>query len=280
MAISLNAGDYGRADLFNIAPEDITVNQSENGRLEPHSPEEIESLARSILENGQLQPVIVRRIDDRRVQLVAGYGRHRAVKYINEALQPSSPVKLQCKVMDGNAEEAFVRNLVENLQRADTTSVDDAHNQRRLREQYGWSETKIAEFYKKSVAYISQLRKTLSLSSEIQARVASGDMAVSAAIDLADVPEADRAAIVAEATASNGKVSTETIRKRVRDKALENGKDKHKGRSIKEVCAFLEDTSGPGEKESVAALCEMLVAFIRGRKTEKQMHNALEKYSV
>ena len=62
MAMKLNAGETGRQDLFSIFPENIVVNPGENGRKEPHSQEEIESLARSILEYTQLEPVVVRRI--------------------------------------------------------------------------------------------------------------------------------------------------------------------------------------------------------------------------
>ena len=49
MAMKLNAGETGRQDLFSIFPENIVVIPGENGRKEPHSQEEIESLANSIL---------------------------------------------------------------------------------------------------------------------------------------------------------------------------------------------------------------------------------------
>src|SRR5439155_16635218 len=121
-------------------------------------------------------------------------------RHINTALRPENPIKLQCKVVDCNPEEAFIRNIVENNERAETTPVDDAHNQRRLREEFGWSEQRIAEFYKRSVAYISQLRRTLQLPQPIQQAVARGDMAISAALDLVELPEPARQQAVAEAT--------------------------------------------------------------------------------
>lgn len=184
-------------------------------------------LANSILTYGQQQPVVVRRIEDKKVALVSGYGRFKAVKHINSVLRPDTPVKLQCKVVDCNPEEAFVRNIVENNECAVTTPVDDAHNQRRLREEFGWTEQRIADFYKCSVAYISQLRKTLQLSQPIQQAVANGNMAVSAALDLVELPEAARPQAVAEATdPTTGKVDSEAIRKKVRGKRIENGQAK------------------------------------------------------
>lgn len=180
--------------------------------------------------------------------------------------------------MDLNPEEAFVRNLVENIERAATTPIDDAHNQRRLREQYGWSEVKIADFYKRSVAYISQLRKTLVLPTEIQQGVAQGNIPLAAALDLVDLPALEQKEAVAEATnPETGKVVAETVRKRVRDKKIEAGGGK--GRSIKEVRTFFEELTGPGESEAIRGLSEKLLLFLSGKITDKQMTNALEKYT-
>jgi ParB family chromosome partitioning protein len=276
--MKLNAGDTGRQDLFSIYPQHIVVNPAENGRKEPHSQEEVEALARSILEYTQLEPVVVRRIEDNRVQLVAGYGRWAAVRYINTVLQPGSPIKLQCKVTDMNAEEAFVRNLVENIERAATTPIDDAFNQRRLREQYGWSEAKIAAFYKRSVAHISQLRKTLALPTEIQQGVAQGDIPLAAALDLADLPAQEQKVAVAEATdPDTGKLNTETVRKRVREKKIEAGGGK--GRSVKEVRTFFEGLAGSAESQSVRALAGKLALFLSGKITDEQMADAFQDFS-
>ncbi len=278
MAMQLNAGEIGRADLFSILPENIVVNEADNGRAVPHSPEEIEALATSILTYGQQQPVVVRRIEDKKVALVSGYGRYRAVGHINSILRPDLPVKLQCKVVDCNPEEAFIRNIVENNERAATTPVDDAHNQRRLREEFGWTDQRIADFYKRSVAYISQLRKTLVLPTEIQQGVAQGNIPLAAALDLAALPAQEQKEAVAEATnPETGKVVAETVRKRVRGKKIEAGGGK--GRSIKEVRTYFEELTGPGEAEGIRGLSEKLVLFLSGKITDKQMTNALEKYT-
>ncbi|HEY7331254.1 MAG TPA: ParB/RepB/Spo0J family partition protein [Gemmataceae bacterium] len=272
MAMQLNAGEIGRADLFSILPENIVVNEAENGRAVPHSQEEIEALANSILTYGQQQPVVVRRIEDKKVALVSGYGRYKAVSHINRVLRLENPVKLQCKVVDCNPEEAFVRNIVENNERAATTPVDDAHNQRRLREEFGWTEQRIADFYKRSVAYISQLRKTLQLSQPIQQAVAKGNMAVSAALDLVELTEAARQKAVAEATdQASGKVDSEVIRKKVRDKKIENGQAK--ARTMREVRTFFESQGEPGP---IRELAESILDFLAGKITDRQMRHALE----
>ena len=277
MSMKLNAGEVGRQDMFSVFPEHIIVNPSENGRKVPHSQEEIESLARSIVEHTQQQPVVVRRIEDHKIQLVAGYGRVAAIDYINRKLQPDHPIKVQCKVVDCSPEEAFVRNLVENIERADTTPIDDAHNQRRLREQYGWRESSIANFYQKSVAYIHQLRKTLSLPTEVQNGVAEGHIPIAAALDLTELPMAEIVETVEEATdPETGKVSAEKVRKKVRAKKIEKGEGK--GRSMKEVKTFFEELTGPAEPEGIQEFSKKLLDFIAGKITDKQMENVMRKY--
>lgn len=277
MSMKLNAGEVGRQDMFSVFPEHIIVIPSENGRKVPHSQEEIESLARSIVTYGQQQPVVVRRVNDHKIQLVAGYGRHRAVQFINEELQPDSPVKVQCKVVDCSPEEAFVRNLVENIERAVTTPIDDAHNQRLLREQFGWTESRIADFYQKSVAYISQLRKTLSLPTEVQNGVANGHIPINAALDLTELPVAEIVETVEEATdPETGKVSAEKVRKKVREKKIESGVG-GKGRSMKEVRTFFEELIGPAEPEGIKEFSKRVLDFIAGKITDKQMENTMRE---
>ncbi len=280
MAMKLNAGEVGRTDLFSILPSEIVVVPSENGRATPHSQEVIEAFAASILKNGQLQPVQVRRIDNNRVQLVMGYGRHAAVTYINTVLQPDNPIKLRCVVCDASSEEAFIKNLCENLERSDTTPVDDAHNQRRLREQYGWTDAAIATFYSSSVSHISRLRKVLSLASPIQASIAAGDTPLQAALDLAELPEAEHAATLTAATnPDTGKVSAEVVRKVVRTKRIADGTGAGKSRSLKEVRDFFTFLTGPAEAEPIRTLATSLLAYISGTITDEQMVIALDEAS-
>ncbi len=276
MAMKLDAGEVGRQDLFSIYPEHVIVQESHNGRATPQSDEEVEALAASILEHGQLQPVVVRRVEGAKVQLVAGYGRHRAVELINSR-QDTNKIKLKCTVLDLSEEEGFLRNLTENIDRSATTPIDDAHNQRKLREQYGWDEARIAAFYKKSVSYILSLRKTLRLAKPVQEKIAAGDMSVQAGLDLTELPEAERGPVLEEATQENGKVNGEVVRQAVRAKKIDEGGSK--GRSLKELRKFFaEMTAEEGERDSVRTLCGKLGEYIGGGITDRQMQNALEKW--
>src|SRR3984885_1578336 len=116
MSMKLNAGDVGRSDEFLIDPTEILVDDALNGRWQPHDAEAVENMVKSFEAEGQLQAVQVRRVHDNKVQLVLGYRRWNAAKLYNER-HPDQPMKLNCKVVIGNDEEAFRRNIVENRER-------------------------------------------------------------------------------------------------------------------------------------------------------------------
>lgn len=273
MAMKLNAGEVGRSDLYAFFPDHIVINHADNSRAVPHTTAEIEALAASILEYGQQQAAVVRRIDGNRVQLVAGYGRWQAVTLIN-SLQPDKPVKLKCAVTDLKAEEAFVRSIVENADRKDCSAVDHAYAQRRLREVFGWSEKRIAILYESSVSHVGQLRKVLQLSTPLQAEIANGHLPVSTALDVAELPEAEREEVVSEATdPATGKVDGAAIREVVRRKKQAAGGAK--ARTLAEVRLFFDEQTGPGETEAVRELAKAVCDFIAGRISDEEMVEAL-----
>lgn len=272
----INAGEVGRIDVATVFPEFLLCADADNSRSVPHTEDEIKALADSILEHGQLQPCVGRRVADNKVQVVAGFGRCKAVAYINQYLRPDRPMKVLIRVTDMNSEEAFVRSIAENIERAATTPIDDAHAQRRLRDDFGWTDVRIAEFYKKSVSYIAQLRKTLQLSTELKAEVASGTLPLSTAVVLTELPEQERKEVVAEARQSDGKVSTEQVKKAVRKRKKAKGKKSGVRRSLKEVRAFFTGLSGPAEPESVRRLANGVLDFIAGRLDEEELESMVK----
>jgi hypothetical protein len=87
-----------------------------------------------------------------------------------------------------------------------------------------------------------------------------------------ELPEAARQQAVAEATdRATGKVDSEVIRKKVRDRKIESGQAK--ARTLKEVRTFFEEQHGPGP---IRELAESILDFLAGKITDSQMRHALE----
>ena len=81
MSIAIHAGKFTRGDVFFVDPNELTVAFDDNVRRFPVSDDRIRELAHDIAgsPHGQIQPVTVRRIQDNRLKLVAGYNRYRAI---------------------------------------------------------------------------------------------------------------------------------------------------------------------------------------------------------
>lgn len=278
MSIKLNAGEVSRSDNAMVYPQYIEMDENENGRTSSrHSQEEIEALARNILAYGQEQAIVVRKIEDHRIKVVAGYGRLKAFRYINEVLQPDNPLKVRCEVKSCNAEEAFVHNLNENLQRAETGPIDDAHNQRRLKDVYGWTDERIADFYKCSVQKLSQLRKVLQLSGPLQEQVSEGKLPLTTALEVVELPEAVREEVVQEATKDNGKVDASVVKNRIRE--VKNREGKGKARSLKEVKFLLNEIFSNGSRDSVKEISRTMQNYLSGLIDDGAVKTLLDKYA-
>jgi len=272
MSMKLNAGDVVRQDEFLIDPQEILVDESLNGRWQPHDDEAVENMVKSFQDEGQLQAVQVRRIHDNKVQLVLGYRRFNAARLYNER-HPDQPMKLKCKVVIVNDEEAFRRNIAENRERAECSPVDDAHNQRRLREGFGWTDTKIAEFYHVSGPYVGVLKKLLTLPSDVQSLVHARRLSVQAATGLADLPAEEQKQILTAGQTEG--LTSQSVVKHVRDKKIDKGKGQ--SRSLAEVRAFLEGLTGPAEATPLKEFADDLLKFFQGKIKDETMEKRLRK---
>ena len=85
--------------------------------------DELKSLSRSIVENGILQPLVVRRINATEFELIAGERRLRAA--IMAGLN-----KVPCVVHKCSDKESALLALIENLQRSDLNMFEEVAGSR------------------------------------------------------------------------------------------------------------------------------------------------------
>jgi len=88
----------------------------------------IQVLSQAIKEEGLIQPVTVRRVNDGFFELIAGERRLRAVKLLEWQA-------VDAKIMDGvTDQQAATIGLIENLQRMDLNPIEEAQGYKRLSE--------------------------------------------------------------------------------------------------------------------------------------------------
>ncbi|HBF71607.1 MAG TPA: chromosome partitioning protein ParB, partial [Alteromonas australica] len=98
------------------------------GKYQPRkdmSPEALEELASSIRAQGVIQPIVVRKIDQNRYEIIAGERRWRAS-------QLAQLDEVPCLVKDVPDEAAVAIALIENIQREDLNAMEEAQALDRL----------------------------------------------------------------------------------------------------------------------------------------------------
>jgi ParB-like chromosome segregation protein Spo0J len=236
MAMKINAGeDMKRGDVYLVDPYQIQVREDLRGRECPPMAA-IVSLAASLYDHGQRQAVECRLLPDRRLQLVSGYTRNAAARLIREGFEDAEgnyrqnpAFLLKCLIVDRNDREAFIGNIIENAHRNATSPMDDARNQRKLREECGEDDGSIARLYRWTTAKVEQYRQLLSLAPEVQTLVHTRQLKVSQALELATQSEAEQVAVITHLVETGQKVTAQAIRDEVREQvntANANKKDR------------------------------------------------------
>jgi ParB family chromosome partitioning protein len=132
---------------------------------------ELDALARSIRERGVLQPLLVRPggSGPAGYEIVAGERRWRAAQ---RAGLPEVPVV----VKELSDRETLELALVENLQRADLSPLEEARAFRRLTEDYAHTQEDVAEAVGKSRSHVANTLRLLALPPSVQELVESGGL--------------------------------------------------------------------------------------------------------
>lgn len=129
---------------------------------------EIDSLADSLQEHGLLQPVVVRRVDER-YQLVAGERRLRAAIKAGWA---DVPVQL----IEADDRQTAELAIVENLQRKDLNPLEKAASFQRYLESYGCTQEELAQRLRLDRSTIANLIRLLELPEAVRQAVQSGQI--------------------------------------------------------------------------------------------------------
>jgi ParB/RepB/Spo0J family partition protein len=176
-------------------PKDIVVDHEANSRASLHTDEDVDKMAKSFEDQGQLDAVLVRENEEGKPELVAGYLRYSAAVKFNKD-NPDKPMKLECKFVKRNTEESFLTDVITNLRRKNTTPVDDAAAQKRMREEMGKSDKWIANFYGISQGYVSQLKNVYNLSDDARERLHGDEFSWNVALLLAKESTEDQDEII------------------------------------------------------------------------------------
>jgi ParB family chromosome partitioning protein len=167
------------------APLTLPIGQLKAGRMQPRTTfEDMEALVDSVKEFGLLQPILVRPVAGQAdaYEIVAGERRWRAAQ---KAQLHEVPVVVRTM----GDQDALQLGLIENLQRADLTAVDEALGYRRLSDEFKQTQEDIAKTVGKSRPHVANTVRLLELPGAVQEMIRRGELSAGQARALVGVPD-------------------------------------------------------------------------------------------
>jgi ParB family chromosome partitioning protein len=146
--------------LVKIPTEHISPNPYQprmNFDLQAH-----DELKKSILENGLIQPITVRRVEVNNYELISGERRLRACKEIGIKDIPAYIIKVETK------EAMLALSLIENIQREKLNPIEIANAYKRLMEECNLSQEDIAQKVGKDRTTVTNFIRLLKLPEKVQ----------------------------------------------------------------------------------------------------------------
>ncbi|AEF05923.1 ParB/RepB/Spo0J family partition protein [Alteromonas sp. KS69] len=142
------------------------------GKYQPRkdmSPDALEDLASSIRAQGIIQPIVVRKVDDNKYEIIAGERRWRAS-------QLAQLDEVPCLVKDVPDEAAVAIALIENIQREDLNAMEEAQALDRLMNEFSLTHQEVAEAVGKSRTTVTNLLRLNNLNDDVKLLVEHGDI--------------------------------------------------------------------------------------------------------
>ncbi len=151
---------------------------------------ELSDLAASIEQVGVLQPIIVRPVG-KGYEIIAGERRYQAARRVGLKTVPAI-----VKEIDDDASLELA--LIENIQRSDLNSIEEARAYKELLARTGMTQEQLSKKISKSRSAISNALRLLDLPEEVQQLVFDGSLSAGHARAILGVPSDDKRVMIAQ----------------------------------------------------------------------------------
>jgi len=229
------AATSGNAGLF-VDIDEIKPNSAQPRQF--FDPEKIEELAASIESHGVIEPVVLRKANIG-YELVTGERRWRAARKAGLREIPAI-------VRDISDEESAMIAIIENMQREDLNTVEEARAYQLIIQKYGITQEELAKAVGKSRPYIANTLRVLAMQEEIVDMLGRGALTLGHANALGAVKDARLQLALARKVVKKGLSVRETERLAALTEKLPAGKgaDRTKSDEIRGVEQELTSVTG------------------------------------
>jgi ParB family chromosome partitioning protein len=133
--------------------------------------EKIKELTDSIISHGVVQPIIVNKLTNGKYQIIAGERRFRACKLAGLQTIPVLVKELSKK-------DILEIALIENIQRQELTSIEEAEGFQQLVQDYGYSHAELSVAVGKSRGHVANLLRLNNLPDSIKMMINNGQLSM------------------------------------------------------------------------------------------------------
>ena len=177
--------------LSTNTPNKNNINKIDISKISPNKQQprknfeekEIQELSNSIKNQGLIQPIVVREVDNNTYEIIAGERRWRAC-------QLAGLHSIECVVMSIPEENVYELALIENIQRENLNVVEEAKAYKKLINLNNLKNEDLANKLGKSSSHISNLIRLLELDDQIHQMIIDGKITMGHARALIGVPNA------------------------------------------------------------------------------------------
>jgi ParB family chromosome partitioning protein len=164
---ALMSEDYSTAMGEDVPATGNTLPLGEivSGRYQPRhkfSEQYLQELSDSIRKNGIMQPILVRKTEAGKYEIIAGERRWRAAGM-------AGLTEVPVIIKDIDDKQALELALIENIQRQDLTPLEEASGYQRLMDEFSYTQEELAGTVGKSRSHVANLLRLLSLPEKIKA---------------------------------------------------------------------------------------------------------------
>jgi len=200
------SGNYVAGAIANLPLGKIETN--------PFQPREdfdeaaLAELSQSILEQGIIQPLTVRKMGYDKYQLISGERRFRAAKLAGIESVP-------CYIRVANDEQMLEWALIENIQRENLNAIEIAISYNRLIEECSLTQDELSKRVGKNRSTVTNYMRLLKLPAEVQAALRDGSISMGHARSLINIEDEAKQLIITRKIVSD-ELSVREVEKLVR----------------------------------------------------------------
>ena len=221
---------------------------------------DLESLAESIRNKGVLQPLLVRRSNQQQhmFEIVAGERRWRAAQLAQIHEVPAI-------IDDYDDKEIIEIGLIENIQRADLSPIEEAEAFAKLMEIHGYTQEHVAQGVGKSRSHIANTLRLLLLPMSVKTKIDNNELSAGHARALLTSPNPER---LAEVVLKDGLSVRATEKLAKTDISISDPKDQDRRSSLETRKKSLDPDTLSAQNQLEEALGLKVILNVKGETGE------------